>query len=319
MDQPEAACSKWKREADILFLPQVPKPRSDLAKLGLSFPKKRGKSFGLSSRLNSTDWTESRISTVADSLSDKKKKRRGNSPSRFRQSLFNPLLLVGAGDVDWMWIAWRCGAGLRARGGGGRPHRQPGNCNYGSGTTTILRPPSTSWEPFENLAQEYDSHKSCTSKLNRRVSPERWGVQAMTKCKQFTSRFFHSESFSQTASSQPWVKAFEKQSLSEYWNLDIDCRNNSVARHFNIAYRLNCWWCWMVCINIDSQSLLFKAQKLNDNFMMLCASHFGTKHCLLVWQIFCLFLERGLHSCAQELLQRQCMRRPMAIYRWQLR
>ena len=44
---------------------------------------------------------------------------------------------------------------------------------------------------------------SCTSKLNRRVSPERWGVQAMTKCKQFTSRFFHSESFSQTASSQP--------------------------------------------------------------------------------------------------------------------
>ena len=74
MDQPEAACSKWKREADILFLPQVPKPRSDLAKLGLSFPKKRGKSFGLSSRLNSTDWTESRISTVADSLSDKKRR-----------------------------------------------------------------------------------------------------------------------------------------------------------------------------------------------------------------------------------------------------
>ena len=120
----------------------------------------------------------------------------------------------------------------------------------------------------------------------------------MTKCKQFTSRFFHSESFSQTASSQPWVKAFEKQSLSEYWNLDIDCRNNSVARHFNIAYRLNCWWCWMVRINIDSQSLLFKAQKLNDNFMMLCAFHFGTKHCLLVWQIFCLFLERGLHCIA---------------------
>ena len=71
----------------------------------------------------------------------------------------------------------------------------------------------------------------------------------------------------------------------------------------------------MVRINIDSQSLLFKAQKLNDNFMMLCASHFGTKHCLLVWQIFCLFLERGLHSCCeQELLHRPCMRRPMAIY-----
>ena len=47
---------------------------SDLAKLSLSFPKKLGKSFGLSCRRNSTDWAaaESRIATP-DCIGENKK------------------------------------------------------------------------------------------------------------------------------------------------------------------------------------------------------------------------------------------------------
>ena len=106
--KPEAACSTSLREgeSDILLL-LGPLLLSDLAKLSLSFPKKRGKSIGLSCGRNSTDWAsaESRIST-AGCICEKKKSLLSltkNVSVEVSGAVSRDLLILWVSSVDWIW------------------------------------------------------------------------------------------------------------------------------------------------------------------------------------------------------------------------
>ena len=104
--KPEAATSLREGESDILLL-LAPLLLSDLAKLSLSFPKKRGKSIGLSCGRNSTDWAsaESRIST-AGCICEKKKPLLSltkNVSVEVSGAVSRDLLILWVSSVDWIW------------------------------------------------------------------------------------------------------------------------------------------------------------------------------------------------------------------------